>query len=112
VVAGGPVEERTMAGFEVVAVVGFERTVIRCEGELDVGQCAKLIDMFDHVLAGEAECVVADLSDVTFIDSTGIGCLLHGALRAEKLGMTFEVRPGKAVAHFLEVSGLGGHFRH
>jgi len=47
-----------------------------------------------------------DLSDVTFIDSTGIGCLLHGAFKAEKLSVAFEVLPGRAVGRFLSVSGL------
>jgi anti-sigma B factor antagonist len=95
-----------MLGFEVVAVGGFERTVVRCEGELDVGQCAKLIDMFDRVFASEVERVVVDLSGVSFIDSTGIGCLLHGAFRADKMSVAFEVLPGRAVERFLSVSGL------
>jgi anti-sigma B factor antagonist len=101
-----PVEEQTMSGFEVVAVGGSERTVIRCGGELDVGQCAKLIDMFDHVFGVDVERVVVDLSDVTFIDSTGIGCLLHGVFKAEKLNVAYEVLPGRAVERFLEISGL------
>jgi anti-sigma B factor antagonist len=95
-----------MSGFEVVAVGGSERTVIRCAGELDVGQCAKLIDTFDHVFGSQPERVVVDLNDVTFIDSTGIGCLLHGAFKAEKLDVAFEVLPGSAVERFLSVSGL------
>ena len=96
----------TMVGFKAIAVAGFDRTVIRCEGELDVGQCAKLIDMLDRVFEDEVERVVVDLSDVTFIDSTGIGCLLHGAFKAEKLSVAFEVLPGRAVERFLSVSGL------
>lgn len=95
-----------MSGFEVVAVAGFERTIIRCVGELDVGQCAKLIDTFDHVFEGQPERVVVDLDDVTFIDSTGIGCLLHGAFKAEKLNVAFGVLPGSAVERFLGVSSL------
>jgi len=95
-----------MSRFEIVVVEGFERTVIRCGGELDVGQCAKLIETFDHVLTSEVERVVVDLSDVTFIDSTGIGCLLHGAFRADKLSVAFEVIPGRAVERFVEVCGL------
>ena len=95
-----------MLGFKAIAVAGFDRTVIRCEGELDVGQCAKLIDMLDRVFEDEVERLVVDLSDVTFIDSTGIGCLLHGAFKAEKLSVAFEVLPGRAVERFLSVSGL------
>jgi anti-anti-sigma factor len=50
--------------------------------------------------------VVVDLSGVSFIDSTGIGCLLHGAFRADKMSVAFEVLPGRAVERFLSVSGL------
>jgi anti-anti-sigma factor len=95
-----------MSRFEIVLVEELERTIIRCRGELDVGQCAKLIETFDHVLTGEVERVVVDLNDVTFIDSTGIGCLLHGAFKADKKSVTFEVIPGRAVERFVEVCGL------
>jgi anti-anti-sigma factor len=61
---------------------------------------------FDHVLTGEVEHVMVDLNDVTFIDSTGIGCLLHGAFKADKKSVTFEVIPGRAVERFVEVCGL------
>jgi len=100
------VKEHMMAGFEIVAVDGDERTAIRCRGELDVGRCAKLIETFDEVLTGDVERVVVDLSDVTFIDSTGIGCLLHGAFKADKLHIAFELIPGPAVERFVKVSGL------
>jgi anti-sigma B factor antagonist len=100
------VKERMMAGFEITAVEGIERTEIRCGGELDVGQCAKLIETFDQALAREVERVVVDLRGVTFIDSTGIGCLLHGASKADKLHVAFEVIPGPAVERFVKVSGL------
>ena len=80
---------------------------IRCAGEIDVGTCAKLIDAFDRVFSGGVEAVRVDLRAVTFIDSTGIGCLLHGALKAQKLGTALIVVPGDAVERFIHVSGLG-----
>lgn len=84
---------------------------VRCAGEIDVGTCTKLIDALERVEPHEIEAVRVDLSRVTFIDSTGIGCLLHGALRAEKSGVGFEIMPSEAVERFVEVSGLGGHLR-
>jgi anti-anti-sigma factor len=84
---------------------------IRCAGEIDVATCAKLVDALDRVDPREVEAVCVDLCDVTFIDSTGIGCLLHGALKAEKSGTSFVVVASDAVQRFVTTSGLGTHLR-
>ena len=84
---------------------------VQCAGEIYVGTCTKLTDALDRVELTDVTLVRVDLSGVTFIDSTGIGCLLHGALRAEKAGSALEVVPSEAVERFIEVSGLGGHLR-
>jgi anti-anti-sigma factor len=96
-----------MAWLNVETAVGSEGMEIRCAGEIDVGSCAKLIDAFDRVFSGEVDAVRVDLRAVTFIDSTGIGCLLHGALTAEKLGAAFVIVPGEAVKRFIDITGLG-----
>ena len=86
-------------------------TTVSCAGEIDVGTCTKLIDALERADLQDTAVVRVDLSRVTFIDSTGIGCLLHGALRAEKAGSAFEIVPSDAVERFIDVSGLGGHLR-
>jgi anti-sigma B factor antagonist len=96
-----------MTLLNVETVVGSGGMEIRCAGEIDVGSCAKLIDAFDRVFSDGAEAVRVDMQAVTFIDSTGIGCLLHGALKAEKLGTEFLVVPGDAVQRFIAITGLG-----
>jgi anti-sigma B factor antagonist len=96
-----------MAWLNVETGLGSGGMEIRCAGEIDVGTCAKLIDAFDRVFSGGVEAVRVDLRAVTFIDSTGIGCLLHGALKAEKLGTVFLVVPGDAVQRFIDITGLG-----
>jgi anti-sigma B factor antagonist len=88
-----------------------DAAVVRCIGEIDVGTCTKLIDALERIELQDASAIRVDMSAVTFIDSTGIGCLLHGALRAEKAGVPFEVVPSDAVERFVEVSGLGSHLR-
>jgi anti-sigma B factor antagonist len=80
--------------------------VATCCGEVDVGSCAKLIDALDEILTGGPERVVVDMREVTFIDSTGIGCLLHGAMAARSDGTPFIVLPGDATRSFLQASGL------
>jgi len=96
---------------DVKTLVDSEAATVRCAGEIDVGTCTKLIDALERVELEDVALVRVDLSHVTFIDSTGIGCLLHGALRAEKAGIAFEIVPSEAVERFVEVSGLGGHLR-
>jgi anti-sigma B factor antagonist len=80
--------------------------VALCCGEVDVGSCAKLIDALDDILKGSPERVVVDMREVTFIDSTGIGCLLHGAMAARSEGTPFMVIPGDATRSFIRASGL------
>jgi anti-anti-sigma factor len=81
--------------------------VIRCAGEIDAGSCAKLIDALDRVTGPGTTCVTVDLSSVTFIDSTGIGCLIHGCLRCRKLGAAFDIVPGDAMRHIMRTGRLG-----
>jgi anti-sigma B factor antagonist len=100
-------ERAEVAGLNVETDIGAGRTEIRCAGEIDVGTCATLIDAFDRTLSGSVDAVRVDLQAVTFIDSTGIGCLLHGALKAEKLGAAFLVVPSDAVQRFIDLTGLG-----
>ena len=69
---------------------GGERVaLIRCEGELDMGSAAKLIDAFDRVGIQRTDEVQLDLRGVEFMDSTGLGCLTHGALAFRKHGIPF-----------------------
>ncbi len=96
---------------DVKTVTDSDTSVVRCTGEIDVGTCTKLIDALERVELQQVQAVRVDLSAVGFIDSTGIGCLLHGALRAERSGVAFEIVPSEAVERFVEVSGLGTHLR-
>ncbi len=96
-----------MSWLSVETSVGSAGMEICCAGEIDVGSCAKLIDAFDRVLSGGVDEVRVDLREVTFIDSTGIGCLLHAALKADKLGTTLLVVPSDSVRRFIDITGLG-----
>jgi anti-anti-sigma factor len=82
--------------------------VIRCEGELDVATAAKLIDAFDRISAHQPEYVRVDLRGVDFVDSTGVGCLTHGALAFHNEGARFEILPSEAVNDLITKLGLKG----
>jgi anti-sigma B factor antagonist len=84
-----------------------DTAVVRCSGEIDVATCAALIETFDSVIPDRPQHLRVDLEEVTFIDSTGIGCLLHAALQAQAAGTTFELVPGEPTMRFIRSSGLG-----
>jgi len=71
--------------------------VVLCSGELEIGSCAKLIDAIEMACEPGLAALRIDLREVTFIDSTGIGCLIHGSLGCRRSGTRFEVVPGQAL---------------
>lgn len=82
---------------------------ICCAGELDVGSCRKLIDAFERLHEPRLERLRVDLSGVTFIDSTGIGCLIHADLQCRKQDIRLEIVPGAATLNLIRLTRLGKH---
>jgi anti-sigma B factor antagonist len=80
--------------------------IVRCEGELDMSTAAKLIEAFDRVGYQRPDEVQVDLRGVEFMDSTGIGCLTHGALAFQREGAGFDVLPSEPVRELLKKAGL------
>jgi anti-sigma B factor antagonist len=70
---------------------GLEACVIRLVGELDMSGIAVLEDELDRVLTGGSQRVVLDLESLSFVDSTGLSCLVraarHWALNGDRLRM-------------------------
>lgn len=67
--------------------------VVKVDGEIDVSNAADLRNALTSVLDGPAGDIEIDLTNVSYIDSTGIGVLVGAAHRAS------DVRRGFAVAH-------------
>ncbi len=64
-------------------VIGPEEYVVSVAGEVDLYTCPELKEELLRVVDEGAVHVVVDLTQTTFIDSTGLGVLLRGA---ERLG--------------------------
>lgn len=81
-------------------------------GELDSGTAARLSGAVEHVLHRPAPATVeVDASDLTFLDSAGIRCLLDCHHQARAAGWTFVmVGAAPAVARVLDITGLSGLF--
>lgn len=87
-------------GGALVSVVG--EVDVSCADELRAAIDAQLSQGLD----GE---FVVDLSQVPYIDSTGIGVLVGAAHRAQEAGGTLVVaRPQRNVARVLGLLGVGG----
>jgi anti-anti-sigma factor len=84
------------------------RAVLTVEGEIDVGS-AHEIDAVVAVVAGWSETrdVVLELSNVTFIDSSGIAALLRCRKELDKAGIGFSVVGARGLPlTVLEITGV------
>ena len=76
-------------------------------GELDSYTAPMLSDR----LAAEDGPAVLDVSDVSFIDSSGLRVLVEVHQARTDEGSSLRLRaPSASVQHLLEISGLLGHF--
>jgi anti-sigma B factor antagonist len=85
--------------------------VVWAAGEIDVSTAPRLREHLTS-LPSDAERVVVDLSEVTFLDSTGLGVLVAGWKRCEDNGASLELvvtRP--QVTKVLEITTLDAVFK-
>lgn len=85
-----------------------DSVVVKVEGEVDVSNAGELREKLDQALATDAKTIVVDLSQVPYIDSTGIGVLVGTAHRAKDKGAEAIVsKPQYNVARVLKLLGVG-----
>jgi anti-anti-sigma factor len=82
--------------------------VIAVEGEADMSTAVKFNESFFSAARSGIRRVVADLSDVTFIDTTMLNALVVGHRRMVRdHGRFAVVCNGPRVSRVLEITGLG-----
>jgi anti-sigma B factor antagonist len=85
-------------------------TVVAFSGELDIASEAPAAAALDAAL-GEGGVLVADLRELSFLDSTGVRVLLAADLRAGEKGVRFGVaRSDGMVRKLLEVTRIDQRF--
>lgn len=85
------------------------RAVVSVRGDIDIATAPTLYAALQDAAAAATESVVADFTDVTFIDSSGVQCLLAAQRDAGRDGTAFVVqRPRPNVALVFELLGLTG----
>lgn len=84
--------------------------VVRCVGEIDLASCRQLRDAIAWSITPELRNMHIELTEVPFIDSEGIRCLLEASDRCDEVGVRLEVTPSEQVRRvFHLVGGLPFH---
>jgi anti-sigma B factor antagonist len=80
-------------------------------GEVDIHTCAQLETALTELAANGTARITVDLSEVAFIDSSGLRALVVGHKALQDHGGTLVVaHPSATTARLLEVTGLDGLF--
>jgi anti-anti-sigma factor len=84
-----------------------DRSTVALRGELDLSGVDRARQAIEEAEAGEASLLVLDLSELDFIDSTGLEVMLRAARRAQDDGRRLVVqRPSRYVRRLLEMTAI------
>lgn len=102
-----PATEAGAGDLEVVvsAVAGAHE--VRLQGELDLATADRLSAELGQLVEGGARRITVDLSDLAFIDSTGLSVLIGALKRLRLQGGDMDLRsPTPTTRKVLEIAGL------
>ena len=89
-----------------------ETALVSLRGELALPTASRLREVLVDLLRSGRTSIVLDLSDLTFIDSAGLGVLIGGLRRAQLHGGDLALAGARPrILHVLAVAGLSGAFR-
>lgn len=87
-----------------------DAAIIALSGELDLATAPRFSAEFEQAAAGERSAVVVDLSQLDFMDSTGLRSILMAHEHCATNGLPFAVVPGgRQVARLLEIARVDEH---
>ena len=82
-------------------------STIRLAGELDAQTAERFTAAIEEAERSQAVVIVVDLTEVQFIDSTGLVTLLMASRRSDRQGRGLRVRAGSGeVRHLLELTAI------
>ena len=84
--------------------------IIHCQGELDMSVSDHLRATIERVYAPDLELIRIDTTGLSFMDSSGIHCLIETEQRCQEHGTRLEVIPSRPVARLLAIAGVGDAF--
>jgi anti-anti-sigma factor len=84
-----------------------DRATVALRGELDLSGVDRARQAIEQAEANESPLLVLDLSELEFIDSTGLEVMLRAARRAHDSGRRLIVaRPSRYVRRLLEMTAI------
>jgi anti-sigma B factor antagonist len=97
--------------FSVTTRADGEVTVVDVVGEVDLSSAPGLAEQLSTLFDDGRRRVVVDLTEVTFLDSTGLGTLVGARNRAEEVGGRLPlVATGDRVLKLFRITGLDDVF--
>jgi anti-anti-sigma factor len=81
--------------------------VLAVSGELDLASSPVLEEELARVSGGDATLLILDLSDLEFMDSTGLSVLVRAQQHSQEIGRRFGVVSGRPqVQRLLSLTGV------
>jgi anti-sigma B factor antagonist len=97
--------------FEIIEDTAGQHPVISVRGEVDLVTAPQLHDVLLSAFSVDTPGGVVDLSDVTFLDSTGLSVLVTAQKHCRDNGGAIElVITSPSVLRVFEITGLAQHF--
>jgi len=96
--------------FGVTTVAAPGKLTLRLRGDFDYGGGSTFLAARERVLAEQPAACVLDLSEVEFLDSTGLGLMLSLAKEYSETGGKLVLVPSEPVSRVLELTRLDGVF--
>lgn len=91
---------------EVETLRGEQQVILRLDGELDLSSASIFTAAVDRI-GGEDRSVVIDLADLRFLDSTGLGAIVHARRTLESRLIDVAVlNPNERARFVFELTGL------
>jgi anti-sigma B factor antagonist len=99
--------ELRRTGFSAVADTSDRATVLKLQGELDVATAPALEEAVAMAFAAHPSSLVVDLTDLSFLDSTGIRVLVSAGRRADESSCSLVLlAPTPQVLRVLRLTGV------
>jgi anti-anti-sigma factor len=87
--------------FEITDTRDGDRLTLAVCGELDIGTVGVLVERVDATVDAELTTLTLDLSQLDFIDSTGLRSVIELSQRAEQAPWNLRIRPPENEAALL-----------
>jgi anti-anti-sigma factor len=84
--------------------------IIYCNGELDLSVCGDLREAIERVSTPALSLLRIDTSGLSFMDSSGLHCLIETERRCREHGTRLEVIPSRPVSRLLKIAGVADIF--